>query len=101
MAADPDARYAAVSEFDAELARWRAKRPVAAIGHHWRYRARQWLDRRQPSVVLMAFVAGAGTLAAILSILWSAGERDSQKPRSLIAVSMLPETFCAAGSSLS
>ena len=65
MAAGPHTRYGTVSEFDAELARWQAKRPVAAVGRHWRYRARKWLDRREHSLPLAA-IAGGVFLAALL-----------------------------------
>ena len=63
MAKNPRTRYGTLSEFDAELARWQAKRPVAAVGGDWRYRVRKWLARREQSLSLAVTVGG---------VLWAA-----------------------------
>lgn len=67
MAADPQARYGTVSEFDAELARWQAKRPVVAVGRRWPYRIRKWLDRQQRSLSVAAVAGGVLVLSALIA----------------------------------
>ena len=72
MAFDVANRYASVAAFDEDLLRWLECKPVEAVGHDWRYRARKLVQRR-PWRVAAAALATAGLLAglAVITTLYS------------------------------
>lgn len=67
LATERALRYASVKALDDDLANWLAKRPVAAMGPHWRYRTRK-LVQRHPWRVASATLALAGLVAALAII---------------------------------
>ena len=60
------------STFDAELARWQARRPVAAVGGDWRYWVRKWLARREQPLSLAVTVGGVLWAALMIAGSWTA-----------------------------
>ena len=67
MRKEPQARYASVAEFDAELERWQLHLPVLAHAGGRRYRLGKWLRRRG------VLVAAASILIAATAVaLWQA-----------------------------
>jgi len=59
MSFDPDSRYASVTEFDADLARWLAGEPVLARVPSRIERCAQWLRRNRRAVAVTVLVAAA------------------------------------------
>ncbi len=67
MRKEPQARYASVADFDAELERWQLHLPVLAHAGGRRYRLRKWLRRRGVLVAVASVLITATTVA-----LWQA-----------------------------
>lgn len=63
MRKEPQARYASVAEFDAELERWQSHLPVLAHAGGRRYRLRKWLRRRGVLLAVVSVLIAATTLA--------------------------------------
>jgi|GEM_PF-3023097 len=64
MRKEPQARYASVAEFDAELERWQLHLPVQAHAGGRRYRLGKWL-RRRGALLAVAVVLIAATATAL------------------------------------
>jgi eukaryotic-like serine/threonine-protein kinase len=67
MRKEPQARYASMAEFDAELERWQLHLPVLAHAGGRRYRLRKWLRRRGVLLAVASILIAATAIA-----LWQA-----------------------------
>jgi tetratricopeptide (TPR) repeat protein len=67
LADAPQARYASVDAFAADLQRWLDRLPVAALPGHWRYRARKLVQRHPWRAAAAAL--SLGTLVVALAVI--------------------------------
>lgn len=81
-ALSPQARYASVQEFVADLKAWLDRRPVAAANGGWAYRARRFLRRH----ALASAVAASGLVALVAGLgvaLWQGQQARLQRDHAL------------------
>ena len=72
LADAPQARYASVDAFAADLQRWLDRLPVAALPGHWRYRARKLVQRHPWRVAAAALSLGSLVVAlAVIATLYA------------------------------
>ena len=75
-APDPQQRYGSVQEFDADLGRWLAARPVSALGQSLAYTLRSAM-RRHPLIAVASTTTALAIVALVIGFSWRlAQERD-------------------------
>ncbi len=91
MRKEPRARYASVAEFDAELERWQAHRPVLAHAGGQRYRLAKWLRRWRLAVAVAAIL-----LSVTAAALWQRTQARQEAANALAVKNFVLRAFTGA-----
>ena len=88
---EPQARYASVAEFDAELERWQLHRPVLAHAGGKRYRVGKWLRRWRLAVAVASIL-----LAITATALWQRMQAQQEAANALAVKNFVLRAFTGA-----